>query len=236
MCINIPDYKILVFLKCPFFVKRPVEFSDNSKHLLMASALWGSSFLIQSRVVGWHSACKTLEGKDEPLNLTVLKNELVQTDPPHTHTCDKSHIGYAYLETRCKNLKTPKNPERILAEGYLVWKLLYLTECKKNVLWKQSENSHLDIWFQWVCPSYWASLYSVVSGGSLECMSSEGMWLCVVDMGTAVAGKPIPQTHGKMTKPSSRLRLREMAKCSSGPCVDVDSVCRKCPPQLSPSL
>lgn len=35
---------------------------------------------------------------------------------------------------------------------------------------------------------------------------------------------------------SPRARLRGTTKLSSGPCVDADSMCRKCPPKRSPFL
>lgn len=50
---------------------------------------------------------------------------------------------------------------------------------------------------------------------------------------TRTSPGPKPQTHWKMAKPSPWARLRQTAKPSFGLCVDVDSVHRKHPQQLS---
>lgn len=74
----------------------------------------------------------------------------------------------------------------------------------------------------WKC-HYWLNL-SVVGRRGSEWVKSE----CVC------ARTSEPQTHGKMAKPSPQgMAQGEMAKLPSGPCVDVDGVCSKCPPLLS---
>lgn len=48
-------------------------------------------------------------------------------------------------------------------------------------------------------------------------------WMCVVDINQSFPGSK-PQTHGKMTKPSSCVRLGGMVTSSFGVSVDVDRV------------
>lgn len=64
---------------------------------------------------------------------------------------------------------------------------------------------------------------------------------CAMDKGAALSRTSVPETHGHQSFPQCRDQgghseaQRETAKPSSGLRVDVNSMCRKCPPQLSPS-
>lgn len=61
----------------------------------------------------------------------------------------------------------------------------------------------------------------VGSRGSTESVK----WMCVVDVNQSCQG-PKPQSHGKMAKPSSWVRLGRVATSSFGVRVDVDWVCQ----------